>query len=124
MTEKNVSLKGIENGSKCKPVVGNLLIYNRGGSDIPYGHVAIITEVSDTGIKVAEQNWNNDYWPGDYSRELKYNDTIKEYFVVDSGYEIFGWMEYPSTESDCQLDFSVRSMEVSLSLVLGLLSLF
>lgn len=98
-----------------------MLVYKRGGSDIPYGHVAIITDVTSTSIKVAEQNWNNDYWPGDYSRELKFNSSIEDYFVVDD-YEIFGWMEYPSTESGCQVDFSLRSIVVPLYLVL--LSLF
>jgi glutathionylspermidine amidase/synthetase len=44
-TENQVLLKRIQNGSKCEPIEGDLLIYRK-NSIAEYGHVAIITEVS------------------------------------------------------------------------------
>ena len=96
----------MSNGSECKPEVGNVLIYKRGGSDIPYGHVAIIVDVSEYGIKVAEQNWDNDYWPGDYARQMNFTIKNDKYYLIDEEYPIYGWIEYPNTYSWCSEESS------------------
>lgn len=125
VTGSKVSLTSIDNGSSCKPVPGNILIYKRGGSDIPYGHVAIITEVSETGVKVAEQNWDNDYWPGNYSRELAFTISEDKYYLIDVEYPINGWMEYPGTQSGCSSESSsYATKQVSLYIALGILMNF
>ena len=109
-----VSIKKVNNGSKCKPEVGNVLIYKKGGSDIHYGHVTIIVDVSEYGIKVAEENWDNDYWPGDYSREMNFTIKDDKYYLIDEEYPIYGWIEYPNTYSSC---FEESSSSFSLFIV-------
>lgn len=44
-----------KNGSKSKPQIGDLLIYD-GHTGNPYGHVAIISNVSDNTIEIIQQN--------------------------------------------------------------------
>ena len=100
-SSENASIEKVENGSTCKPEVGNVLIYERAGSEIPFGHVAIIVDVSEFGVKLAEQNWKNDYWPGDYSRELNFTISEGKYYLFDGIYPIIGWIEYANTYSSC-----------------------
>ena len=118
-----VSISTIESGSECKPVVGNLLIYKRGGSDIPYGHVAVITYVNDKYVRVAEQNWDNDYWPADYSRQLTFTIKDDKYFLIDDDFPIFGWIEYTGTEGDCENESSFGTRQASFYIELAILTL-
>ncbi len=65
-----------------------MLIWPRQEPDTPYGHVAVIVDVSGDEVTVggcalwrvtrdmlqvfiAEQNWHNTRWPGAYSRTLQ-----------------------------------------------------
>jgi hypothetical protein len=112
--ESKVSISTIENGSKCKPSVGSLLIYKRGGSDIPYGHVAVITFVYDKYVRVSEQNWENDYWPGNYSRELAFTIKDEKYYLIDVDYTIQGWVEYDRNITGCGSEDSYEIKKVSL----------
>nr|CCD13760.1 unnamed protein product [Trypanosoma congolense IL3000] len=57
-----------------RPRAGDLLIYPRQPNGFPYGHVAVVAGVEERRLFVAEQNWDNQQWPGpyhNYSRELK-----------------------------------------------------
>jgi len=87
---KLVPVRNIINGSGEIPKVGDLFIYARvmfGGT----GHVAVVTGV-DTGtqkIKLGEQNYLNEKWPGSYAREVSYIKENGKYWVLD-GY-LVGW---------------------------------
>ena len=61
-SENAVKLNRIQNGAKCPPEPGDLLIYAKNPS-APYGHVAVVIGVEKNYIKIAEQNWDNDFWP-------------------------------------------------------------
>lgn len=106
---EKVSIEKVENGSGCKPEVGNVVIYGRGGKEIPYGHVAIVVDVGEFGVRLAEQNWENDYWPGDYSREINFTVADGRYYLIDEEYPVLGWIEYPDTYSSCTKQASSSS---------------
>lgn len=74
------------NSSKCKPKVGDLLVFD-GNMFNKYGHVAIISKVSNTDIEIIQQN------PGPYasSRE-KFNMTYNENLYRIEHDEILGWL--------------------------------
>lgn len=65
-------LNGSECGSSGRPVVGALLIWDKGGAFEQTGHVAVITEVTGSAVRIAEQNYGHVPWPEgrDFSREL------------------------------------------------------
>ena len=61
----------VPNGSTTRPVAGCILIWNEGGEFKWTGHVAVVTAVSDSFVRVAEQNVHDMTGEGrDYSREL------------------------------------------------------
>ena len=83
----------LPNGSKVSPEVGSLLIWTehlRGT-----GHVAIVTEVmhADHCIRIAEQNWDDKYWPEgrDYGRQLSIRVDEEERMWVEDRH-ILGWI--------------------------------
>ena len=82
----------ISNGSKSPPVIDSLLVWRRNEST-PYGHVAIITHVDlqKNIIRVAEQNISNNFWPGEFSRELTLEVSNGEYRVNDKDPPL-GWI--------------------------------
>lgn len=92
-SENSVKLLRIQNGAKCPPEPGDLLIYAKNPT-APYGHVAVVVSVGKDYIKIAEQNWDNEIWPGDYARKVKVVKAVHEVFVVDEGYAVTGWMRY------------------------------
>jgi glutathionylspermidine synthase len=86
----------VPNSSKVLPRIGNLVIWEE-TDESPYGHVAVITAVlPDEGIvKIAEQNKDNDKWPGDYARTLNFSGgEIHGYAITDPDLEekVYGWM--------------------------------
>lgn len=96
--------KNIRNGCCPRPIPGSVLIWEEGGEFRQTGHVAIVTEVSDKWVRVAEQNVNDTFWPEgrNYARELKadYDPTTGNYFIHETlwlhGGRILGWMNLPS----------------------------
>jgi hypothetical protein len=56
--EKNTerSLTQFKNGSSTRPAINDLLVFEKHSSNGNVGHVAIVIDVSDTGITVAQQN--------------------------------------------------------------------
>jgi len=85
----------IQNGLSPRPVPGSLLVWGKGGRFGETGHVAIVTEVSDKWIRIAEQNVDNTKWPHgrNYARELSvdYDANTGNYFIHDELGIIIGW---------------------------------
>lgn len=82
----------IANGAKSLPTIDSFLIWQRSAL-CPFGHIAVITEVDlvKKTIRIAEQNINNNYWPGDYSRELLMECIEGKYWIRDFEQPI-GWV--------------------------------
>ena len=89
--EKQFSLKFHPNGSPNKPKHDALLIYPR-NEELPFGHVAIICDVVDGFIRVADQNYIYYNWPDNYAREVPLIVKDNCYFIEDEDY-ICGWIE-------------------------------
>ena len=99
---KALPLNRVPNGSTCRPKIGNLLIYKRTEVEAPYGHIAIITMVEENQVLVSEQNWSNDYWPGDYARKVPLRVDDGVYTLTDEDdMPILGWMVYGYHNSTC-----------------------
>ncbi|HKQ58030.1 MAG TPA: CHAP domain-containing protein, partial [Candidatus Eisenbacteria bacterium] len=84
------------NGSATAPQFGDLLVFTSavgGGS----GHVAVIVEVNTSSgyVRVAEQNWNNTFWPGSYARQLPLSTGGGTYTINASN--IYGWKRVRGT---------------------------
>ncbi|CAF1236837.1 unnamed protein product [Rotaria magnacalcarata] len=84
-------LSSVPNGSKEPPKKHSLLIYSR-SHKMPYGHVAIITNVTSSYVDIAEQNNLYHYWPGDYARRERLRLYNGRYFIDDED-PIYGWMK-------------------------------
>ncbi|CCD11738.1 unnamed protein product, partial [Trypanosoma congolense IL3000] len=88
----------VKNGTAEKPVVDSLLIYPV-DDDAAFGHVAVITEVSDTWVRIADQNHRFHKWKGTYSAELSLKNEGGVWTVQDSsdhGLLIpVGWVTFP-----------------------------
>jgi glutathionylspermidine amidase/synthetase len=84
------------NGSPKHPEVGCLLIWKDGGEFEDTGHVAIVTEVTNNYVRIAEQNVSHTSWEGrNYARELKAVITEDGEYWITCSYgdaEILGWM--------------------------------
>ncbi|OQR96401.1 bifunctional glutathionylspermidine amidase/glutathionylspermidine synthetase [Achlya hypogyna] len=84
-------------GGPTPPVLGSLLIYDSVGKFSPWGHVAVVVNVADNHIDIAEQNVENTYWaPGaPYSRRLSVTRTPTSFTVMKYFPEpevVLGWM--------------------------------
>lgn len=88
-TNKTHSLVAKLNGSELPPVMGDLLVYGESFNDT--GHVAIVVEVNheDGFIKVGEQNYHNEPWPGDFSRTIELTKKGQNYWLLDE--YLIGW---------------------------------
>ncbi|CAF0877489.1 unnamed protein product [Rotaria sordida] len=93
---KHFQLRLIPNSSPQPPKKDSLLIYRR-SNKMPYGHVAIITDVTSDYVYIAEQNNLYHYWPGDYARQerLKFHDG--NYYIDDED-PIYGWIEIENND--------------------------
>jgi glutathionylspermidine amidase/synthetase len=93
-----LALESYLNGSANPPRAGDLLIYAQ--EYLGTGHVAVVTEVDlRTGIiEVAEQNFLNQPWLGDYSRRIVLVEKGGRYWVLD-GY-VLGWKRVKPSPSE------------------------
>ncbi len=84
-----IPLQNYPNGSSHPPSAGDLLIYAR--AYLGTGHVAVVTDVNlpAHAIKVAEQNYFNRKYPGDYARKIALIEKNHRYWVLDS--YVLGW---------------------------------
>lgn len=87
--ENIVPLDSHPNGAQSKPVNGDLLIYSE--AFLGTGHVAVVVGCdSEAGvIRVAEQNYSNRPWPGDYAREIPLLEMNGKWWLLDS--YLSGW---------------------------------
>ena len=92
-------------GSLSPPQNESLLIYARSNRGIPYGHVAVIVDVSPTFIRVAEQNYDRFYWEGNYARQIPYKLIRGRYYIQDY-YTVIGWMTIEFDKETKPLDRS------------------
>ena len=78
-----------------RPAVNDLIIWKRTEAQ-PVGHVAVVAEVTDAHVRVAEQNADNDQlWPGgQWAREfpLSCDPRTGVYTLHDAEDELFGWV--------------------------------
>jgi surface antigen len=74
------------NPSKSKPQVGDLIILDATWSN-KYGHVVIVSNVSEDGVEIIQQNAGNPDHPRDLY-DLDFDDGIWE---IDNG-RILGWL--------------------------------
>jgi glutathionylspermidine amidase/synthetase len=93
----HLPLRSFVNGSPHRPEVGGLLIWDEGGHFTTTGHVAVITEVGDGYVRIAEQNYAHHRWPEgqSFSRELTMSMTGSGGYVIDGGGDgaiILGWV--------------------------------
>ena len=97
--EENIPWTNIPNGSSERPVPGAVLIWNEGGEFQRTGHVAIVVEVSDEWVRVAEQNVNDTYWPRgqNWARQLavEYDKAKGTYFIREVDGSVKGWKHLP-----------------------------
>lgn len=84
------------NGSSVRPKKDSILIYPR-CRDLPFGHVAIITEVGRDFIRIAEQNYRFHRWNGNFARQIPMISS-HDGFQLSDRYKISGWMEISGDE--------------------------
>ncbi len=87
--EGRIPLQNHPNGSSEAPAPGDLLIYARAYEGT--GHVAVITAVNraEGEIRVAEENYRNRPWPGNYARKIALLRRNGRYWVLDA--YVLGW---------------------------------
>jgi glutathionylspermidine synthase len=89
-------IKSCSNGSPNKPKCESFLIYSR-DKENPFGHIAVICEVEEDFIRVAEQNYRFHYWSDNYSRQIPMIKRDGLYYIDDC-YDIYGWMEVENSD--------------------------
>ncbi|CAF2589786.1 unnamed protein product [Rotaria sp. Silwood2] len=97
-------LKTYSNGSPHKPKCDSFLIYPR-NEEMPYGHIAVICEVQESFIRVAEENYRFHYWSSNYARQIPMVYRNGLYYIEDY-YNIYGWMEIENNHQLKPLDES------------------
>lgn len=115
-SQTRLPLSAFRNGAKHPPVVGSLLIWEEGGEFEETGHVAVVVEVHEDKIRLAEQNVGHQAWPQgqQWCRELKAKMTKDGDYWIECSYSdatILGWM----TQTD-QNEFSEPTPEISTDL--------
>jgi glutathionylspermidine amidase/synthetase len=92
----------VPNGSPTLPLPGCILIWAEGAEFKWTGHVAVITEATDSYVRVAEQNVHDASWEGrNYSRQLPAGrDAATGAFHIYDRYgkggTILGWKVLPA----------------------------
>lgn len=91
-----VALRKYEQGvSTIRPEVHDAVIWKKTEAQ-PVGHIAIVSEVTNDSVRVAEQNVeNNIMWKGgNYTREfaLEKNSDTGAWFIKDNEDPILGWV--------------------------------
>lgn len=91
-----VKLNMFTSGVTTKPPAVNDLIIWKRTEEQPVGHVAVVSEVTDTFLRVAEQNADNDrLWPGGHwAREFRLSRDASSgiYTLHDDEDPLFGWV--------------------------------
>jgi hypothetical protein len=75
--------------------IGDLLIYDTTYAPIT-GHVAVVVDISDTHVFVAEQNHDNTIWENShYSRKIPYMKNALVFHVQEEG--LASWIRFEET---------------------------
>ena len=87
--QSQVPVETFSNGSKTLPRRGDLLIYAK--EYLATGHAAVVLEVDQKKgrVRVAEQNFKNQKWPGSYARSIDLVYKNGQYWVLDA--YLLGW---------------------------------
>lgn len=94
---KLLPLRSFRNGSRRHPEPGCLLIYEEGGEFEMTGHVAVITEVTEDYVRIAEQNVGHRMWPvgQNFARQINAEVTEDGEFWLECSFgdaTILGWV--------------------------------
>jgi len=94
---KLLPLQSFYNGSLRHPEPGCLLIWEEGGEFEMTGHVAIVTEVTEDYVRIAEQNVGHRRWPEgqDYARQLNAEVTEDGEYWIECSFgdaSVMGWV--------------------------------
>jgi len=85
-------------GGKSRPVPGSVLLWQEGGYFKHTGHVGIVTEVTDTYVRIAEQNVTDRSWGegNNFARELAVTiDPTTNGFTIHETHwrsNVLGWV--------------------------------
>ncbi|MGB5630908.1 MAG: bifunctional glutathionylspermidine amidase/synthase [Woeseiaceae bacterium] len=114
-------LQSFRDGARRRPEAGGLLIWDEGGHFSTTGHVAIITEVGDDYVRIAEQNYSHHRWPAgqSYSRELAMSVSAAGEYVIDGGGDgavILGWVLQTDDATHAEAVFEVNPAVFNLEL--------
>jgi glutathionylspermidine amidase/synthetase len=95
--DRDLPFQAFRNGCHRPPEPGALIIWNEGGWFERTGHVAVVTEVADGKVRVAEQNVTHSKWPDgcSWARELPLTRDQAGLYWVHCTYNdtsILGWM--------------------------------
>ncbi|MCU0935036.1 MAG: CHAP domain-containing protein [Gammaproteobacteria bacterium] len=84
-----IPLTAHRNGSPSPPVPGDLLVY--GDEFLGTGHLAVVLRVDPAGgsVEVAEQNYDNRPWSGDYARRIDLVELGGRFWLLDA--YLIGW---------------------------------
>jgi len=91
----DVAWDNVENGSATRPQLGSIIIWAQDGDFEASGHVAVVVAVSDTWVRVAEQNVEETPWNKDWARELPVRPG-SGFFVDDRRGRVRGWKNLPA----------------------------
>ncbi len=84
-----IPLTAHPNGSPSPPGPGDLLVY--GDEFLGTGHLAVVLRADPAGgsVDVAEQNFDNRPWPGDYARRIDLVERGGRFWLMDA--YLIGW---------------------------------
>ncbi len=89
ITGQSHKFSTIVNGSLIKPQRGDLLIY--GKEYLGTGHIAVVIDINEeqATLQLAEQNYLNAKWNGEFAREISYTKKAEQYWLLDA--YLIGW---------------------------------
>lgn len=121
-TKKILPLYSFKNGSKRKPESASILVWKEIGEFVATGHVAIITEVLENSIRIAEQNLDHKPWENsrDWSRELALDISDEGKFYISCTFpdtEILGWLIQTSDDRYSENFIEIKPELLNLKLV-------
>lgn len=100
-TGEELPLRAFRNGARRRPEPGCLLVWDEGGTFENTGHVAVVVEVADDRVRIAEQNFDHQPWGGrggavrPWSREIPARVTEDGAYWLRCGFGeagILGWV--------------------------------
>ena len=102
--DSQLPLRSFKNGARRRPVPGSLLIWDAAGEFEITGHVAVVTEVHDDYIRIADQNVDNILWPDgqSFSRQLKTTTAEDGAYWIEPCLDdvlILGWVTQTDDDS-------------------------